>query len=771
MSYYQFLRNKRGDSIELQMKVEETATQLISRLRGIDPFTLNEPESEEERLALVEAPVAMVGQVQSGKTRAYLGVMAKCFDEGVDITIILTKSSVILGQQTIDRVKRDFSLCDSLQSPIGSRRLRVAMANELHSLEVPLSVKQVIIAIKDDDHLVHLNRLLGSYRAKRDVNVLLIDDEADVTSINYDASGFPAKVMRILFEMRRGFNGRRKRGNSRLVMLQVTATPAALYLQRDHSAVRSSNYITHQPDYTVLLDPHTSYVGGKHYFEYSEEDDRVERYLHRPLSLKTVKFLATYRDDVSPARLIKSKRLKDFREALITYIVAVAIRSIQEDESDHPFTPLYSGACMLHLDHSVKSHRAQAELCLALLDHLENLVEAESQTFHVYVENALEQLSPSLKQSGELIPDFEQLIERVQSYFNGSLDAQVVLANSDKGTALGRRPEWSSKYRHHPLLRLNGVEDEHGVSRPLTLDRTLNFFIGGDTFTRGVTLDHLICSLYGRSTTKDADSALQHCRWYGARDLRDLAVTRLYTTPSSYDVLEEAYHIDNMIRAQIIASKNRLEVLWNKRRSYTLSLTSEQQRVHAPSADQIPGKIAYLPKNFQLIEREHLAEITAQIDELIDKSAGGPIIEKGEHYEWTVNQAFISQVFELIDQSLVFDRSLKTRWHHEVAKALVALGSDSWKRSPTVHLLADMVAKPHDQIPLIRGDTPLESGFLRRLRAQVDLTKRPVLVLTRQRGGDHFGWGARGSFYWPVLLSPRFVEKFNFHHSDQGAVR
>src|SRR3977135_3260335 len=64
-------------------------------------------------------PGMLLGKVQSGKTRAFLGAIAIGFDSGFDIAIVLTKTSTPLAIQTIRRLERD------LAPAISGHRVRV----------------------------------------------------------------------------------------------------------------------------------------------------------------------------------------------------------------------------------------------------------------------------------------------------------------------------------------------------------------------------------------------------------------------------------------------------------------------------------------------------------------------------------------------------------------------------------------------------------------------------------------------------------------------
>jgi len=50
----------------------------------------------------------LLGKIQSGKTRAFIGVIALAFDNDYDIAIILTKGTKVLAQQTYERLVDDF---------------------------------------------------------------------------------------------------------------------------------------------------------------------------------------------------------------------------------------------------------------------------------------------------------------------------------------------------------------------------------------------------------------------------------------------------------------------------------------------------------------------------------------------------------------------------------------------------------------------------------------------------------------------------------------
>ena len=55
-----------------------------------------------------DKPLTMLGKIQSGKTRSFIGVISLAFDNGYDLAVVLTKNSNALVKQTTARIKQEF---------------------------------------------------------------------------------------------------------------------------------------------------------------------------------------------------------------------------------------------------------------------------------------------------------------------------------------------------------------------------------------------------------------------------------------------------------------------------------------------------------------------------------------------------------------------------------------------------------------------------------------------------------------------------------------
>ena len=53
-------------------------------------------------------PGMLLGKIQSGKTKIFIGIIGLAFDKGFDAAIILTKGTKALSKQTIERITKEF---------------------------------------------------------------------------------------------------------------------------------------------------------------------------------------------------------------------------------------------------------------------------------------------------------------------------------------------------------------------------------------------------------------------------------------------------------------------------------------------------------------------------------------------------------------------------------------------------------------------------------------------------------------------------------------
>lgn len=87
--FYSRLRQSRTDGDELAACIDRVVKQL------------------EDSATTGDRPGMLLGKIQSGKTRAFVGVIARAFDRGFDIAVVFTKGTKTLSAQTVARLGYD----------------------------------------------------------------------------------------------------------------------------------------------------------------------------------------------------------------------------------------------------------------------------------------------------------------------------------------------------------------------------------------------------------------------------------------------------------------------------------------------------------------------------------------------------------------------------------------------------------------------------------------------------------------------------------------
>lgn len=119
-----------------------------------------------------ERPGMLLGKIQSGKTKTFLGAIALGFDNGFDAAIILTKGTKALARQTLSRVRREFALFSELDQ----LQMHDIMTVPAGLTGYELSQKLIFVAKKQSDNLERLATLFRTtYPQLARKRVLIID--------------------------------------------------------------------------------------------------------------------------------------------------------------------------------------------------------------------------------------------------------------------------------------------------------------------------------------------------------------------------------------------------------------------------------------------------------------------------------------------------------------------------------------------------------------------------------------------------------------------
>lgn len=169
--YYQYKKQEYGYSDKLEKCIMDTCEYCLNNTFGAD---------EEKQ----KHPIMMLGKIQSGKTRAFIGLTALAFDNEFDIVFVLTKNSKALVQQTESRMKKEFKpfIADY---EVEVKNI-IKMSYNLTGYQ--LEKKFIVIAKKEKNNLNKIINFIKDYSINQNKKSLIIDDEADTTGIGLELS-------------------------------------------------------------------------------------------------------------------------------------------------------------------------------------------------------------------------------------------------------------------------------------------------------------------------------------------------------------------------------------------------------------------------------------------------------------------------------------------------------------------------------------------------------------------------------------------------------
>ena len=696
--FYDHLASKRADPLELRTKVDEVLEKL------------------QKEATSMKRPGILLGRIQSGKTRAFLGVIARAFDRGYDVAVILTKGTKSLTEQTLSRVREDF------REFIAADQIDVFDILTVPDLTPYELSRKLIFVVKKEDN--NLRRLLDLFRQRypdlRKKSVLIIDDEADLASVSFrkingiSTAGIISQQIDQLRELV---------ANS--AFLQVTATPYALYLQPDEEVIvgDSALFKPKRPAFTVFLPTHKNYAGGDEYFEKSSEPDSPAFYFYREVPLPERDALKSEdRRRLQIDKVLSEKNAAVLTAAIVAFLVGGTIRRLQQKAVGQP---PHKYSFLFHTEQSRKSHEWQEKVAGAIRDALVDQAQANSPLFNELVRAAYTDLKRSVELEGLSLPTFENvLMGVVEALDTGQI--MITKVNSD-----------------------NDIKKLLAEDGQLKLRTPFNMFIGGQILDRGITINNLIGFYYGRNPNRfQQDTVLQHSRMYGARSTGDLAVTRFYAPQNVYQIMKRIHEFDAALRGAFESGEHDREVYFlQKDSSNRLIPCSPNKLLFSDVVSIRPGRRLVL-SGFQTVPKsrgmKNLKELDARIDHFVDTDQEPVLIDLSDGLD-LLKRAFENLEFDDVDED---DREA----HISALEHL----SETCK-NPSLRGKVWLIAARDRNVARYREEGRFSNApdtKQQKDQARTKAEEIPVLMLLRQNGDEARGW--RGlPFWWPVIITPR----------------
>jgi hypothetical protein len=550
--HQQWLDKKRG---QIQWSFWERYERYLEMEKGWAPAQLRGlREATDGLLANFEDPKRtgkwdrrgmVVGQVQSGKTANYTGLICKAADAGYRLIVVLAGLHNSLRSQTQERLDREFLGFDTRTRRSfdqGNARIGVgAMKGQpflhVHSLtssdqkgDFQRKVAQqvwvqagggdpVLLVVKKNasvlrnlydwstDVLKETDPETG-LQIVRNVPLLVIDDEADNASVNTkarptDENGRPVED----YDPTKinGWIRRLLRTFEKSAYLAYTATPFAnIFIDEDEETETFGEDLFPR-SFIVSLRPPTNYTGVARVFGLDgdivagiEEEEGLP--VLRPILDQDPWIPDKHKKDWDPGPLPES-----LMEAIGAFLLASAVRRARGQQEHNSM-----------LVHVTRFTDVQAHVQRSLRSYL---ALTKSRMEHGKADDPN---SPWIELRALWDRDFVPTTE-------------LLLTNPNLVLEIGREVTWDEVSEQLlPVLddlevkTMNGTsEDSLAYSEsesPLTL-----LAVGGDKLSRGLTLEGLTVSYYLRAS-KMYDTLMQMGRWFGYRR-GYLDVCRLYTTP------------------------------------------------------------------------------------------------------------------------------------------------------------------------------------------------------------------------------------------------
>lgn len=540
--YFRFLIDVRERPPAVVSDLDHTTDEILGRLE--DPVDL---ERNWDRRGIV------VGQVQSGKTANYTGLICKAFDAGYKIVLVLAGPYNNLRSQVQRRLDEEllgfdtsqFTLGRTPDGRVGVGKLSpeiltgiIPLTNQLEDGDFKIRVARqvtigpgsdpILLVVKKNATILRtLLRYLSTGPSSRidktlkrniisGVPLLVVDDEADYGSVNTvnvprDENGNfakdydPSTINRLIRSLLMTFKQRAYVG--------YTATPFAnIFI---HSELTHNDY---GPDlfpdsFIISMQTPSDYIGPSRIFGTLSSTNKVLPLL-RPIDDQESFVPDGHKNGFMPEKLNNSLRL-----AIQSFILTCAARRARGERSVH-------NSMLVHVTRYISTQDKVAQL----------------------VSEEIESIRNRLKYGdGARGPSMIDLLREL--WFN---DYVSTTQSSDMGTS---HVDWKNveiellpSIEKMDILTINGTAADVLNYKENEAQGINVIVIGGDKLSRGMTFEGLSISYFLRSS-RMYDTLLQMGRWFGYRP-RYADLCRIFTTDQIVDYYQMINEADEELRQE-----------------------------------------------------------------------------------------------------------------------------------------------------------------------------------------------------------------------------
>lgn len=504
----------------------------------------------------------VVGQVQSGKTANYTGLICKAADAGYKIIIVLAGMTNSLRVQTQIRIEEGFlgrnteakgddnkqigvGLKDSsLKTNFGTTRCEngdfQSRKKDKNGI-IPENNPTIFVVKKNSKILSNLkewfelNLATNSSSNKNkitDYPLLMIDDEADNASVDtggqpYDESGNPdpeydpKTINKLIRQILSIFANKAYVG--------YTATPFANIFIHHKGNTKDAGEDLFPKDFILNLPIPSEYFGPERFFLRNE--DKTHLQLVEIIDDAESWLKSKHRKDAKPKSCGKYVIPKSLQNAIYSFLLTTAVRALRGDDKKH-------SSMLIHVTRFIEVQNEvfnQVDIFLKhvcqrlvryiddeeIVDNLKSIWEDSDYGYVVNTQNynLFFKKENNLGKEVDLykVPSFSEVMDKVRSLIS---DVHVKLINGSAKDVLD--------YENYKKIGLKVIA------------------IGGDKLARGLTLEGLSVSYFLRSSSM-YDTLMQMGRWFGyRRNYEDLC--RLFITKDINDAFTHITEALNSLR-------------------------------------------------------------------------------------------------------------------------------------------------------------------------------------------------------------------------------
>lgn len=507
----------------------------------------------------------VVGNVQSGKTANMSGVISMAADYGYNFFIVLTGTIDNLRLQTRNRLINDLRYDESNLNIVALDNLssKTSLPNRLQDLRLnKTNDRYLCVCLKNSTRLKNLlNWLNKDQKAKANLRILVIDDEADQAGVNTAdvETTEQTTISRLIKNLVFGRNSSDvKQGNYGCMnYIGYTATPYANFLNE------SGNDTLYPKNFISLLSPSTEYFGPQQIFGMPGVND--------PLNIVNVIPDGDVDEVNNDSIIAKGYMPKSLKEALLWFAITVSIARLWKLKK-----PI---SMLIHTSQKIDRHNLIAKIIEDFFKN--NSFESLKDKFIEVYEKETQLLT--LQDFKDLMPEYDN-IEKVRDYPKFE-EIELILKNllNENITHIGLDSDKTFTYSKGLHLCVDNcskknVEDDSIEMRivypesnnPILNETPAFIVIGGTTLSRGLTLQGLTTSYFLRNTSQ-ADTLMQMARWFGYRSGYEL-LQRLWLSNQTQGRFDRLTKLDYDLRQEL----------------YTMELKGLSPKDYGPKLDSFP---------------------------------------------------------------------------------------------------------------------------------------------------------------------------------------